>query len=1098
MRNRLRVAALILFLLFAQFAVQAQTSYEGLPISDIEIVLESSRRQETQQQIVKDQFVNIVDGVLGDKFSAVKNREALQALFDSKRVASARIEVVESQTPARSVILRFVIQRTTLVDRARIEVADSVGEKVSEEELLVRLNLLTTNAVVNERAVQQSADAIQTYLRERGFYKARVEFNYKPESLRESRSNVTFQVNPGEQARVGNFEINVKGFDAARVADDLKLKKGEFYSRAKLTADVERIRRELVKDDFLAAKLQDPFPPNYDPETNTVNIKLNGNVNAKVTVRVEDETGKAIKFGERTERQLFPIKREGEIDRSAIEEGVRRLRTKFQEDGYFFANVEAVCSVDPFLAADANIFRNNTNAACDFLDGLNLEGRKIDVVYKVELSRRFKLSAIRIEGTDKLPVEEVKPALQSQEANILGIIPRLGYGRGITSREILDDDDRVVTSLMRELGYRNADVRVRQGVSPTGEDLIITFVVTEGALTRVSEVEINGNTKFSDGELSKELPELAGLPFSRVRTRTGRNRILDVYARNGFIEAKADFAVIELPSANKDEELVKIVYDVTNEGSKNIISRIRVFGNEKTKEKSILDTLVIAPGDVLRADKLTESERNLSQTDAFREITVTTEAAGETADGNARREVIVELLEQQPREIRYGGGVSSDDGASGFFSIRHFNLFGRLYQGGAQVRASRRQQQFQVDFTNPRFLRESDDKFAPLTVSAQFLRDTGITRFFRTTLDRGTFGIVQRLDANGNPIDQFGADTGVPSINRLTFNVETSRTIDRKTRSLLFVRYRFENVTIANFQSLLVAPILQPDRNVRISGLGATFARDTRENCNNKRGLLERIRTGEAGNPCQYNAADPTRGEFLSLDYQLSARFLGGNTSFNRLSATYQRYFQFDSRFGKIVLAGRVILGLSNIFQPRDRNGNGIIDDEDKSLPISERFFGGGSTTLRGFAFEEAGPRRVVVPQGEFRNRDNKPITLNPFTIPIGGNALAVTTFEARVPITNIFQIVPFYEGGNVFRRTSEIFKPRTVAAGDIEAANLRAVWGNTFGLGLRAKTPFGTVAVDYGYLTNPPQFLIPQSAAPPAIYRLQPGHLHFRFTQAF
>jgi hypothetical protein len=54
--------------------------------------------------------------------------------------------------------------------------------------------------------------------------------------------------------------------------------------------------------------------------------------------------------------------------------------------------------------------------------------------------------------------------------------------------------------------------------------------------------------------------------------------------------------------------------------------------------------------------------------------------------------------------------------------------------------------------------------------------------------------------------------------------------------------------------------------------------------------------------------------------------------------------------------------------------------------------------------------------------------------------------------------------------------------------------------LGVRLRLPIGgSFAVDYGYLLNPPEFLVPQAApASPAVYRLRQGQLHFRFAQAF
>jgi outer membrane protein assembly factor BamA len=205
-------------------------------------------------------------------------------------------------------------------------------------------------------------------------------------------------------------------------------------------------------------------------------------------------------------------------------------------------------------------------------------------------------------------------------------------------------------------------------------------------------------------------------------------------------------------------------------------------------------------------------------------------------------------------------------------------------------------------------------------------------------------------------------------------------------------------------------------------------------------------------------------------------------------------------------------LGLANLFNPRDRDGNGTIDEIDRTLPISERFFSGGSTTLRGFNFEEAGPREVVIPEGEFRDSDKNVVFLDPFTVPVGGNALAVLNLEARVPLTRSVQVVPFYDGGNVFRRVGDLFgkdDPTPVPPGDILAAinavNRRAHWTNTVGLGFRFQMPFGgALAVDYGFLLNPPEFLIPQRGpttlfdGTPAIFRLHRGNLHFRITQTF
>jgi outer membrane protein insertion porin family/translocation and assembly module TamA len=101
-------------------------------------------------------------------------------------------------------------------------------------------------------------------------------------------------------------------------------------------------------------------------------------------------------------------------------------------------------------------------------------------------------------------------------------------------------------------------------------------------------------------------------------------------------------------------------------------------------------------------------------------------------------------------------------------------------------------------------------------------------------------------------------------------------------------------------------------------------------------------------------------------------------------------------------------------------------------LPISERYFAGGSTTLRGFDVDEAGP-------------------------PGGGQLLTIENVEYRVPIkTFSFGTLggaAFYDTGNVFERPSDFsFADYTHSAG----------------LGLRFLTPLGPVRFDVGFNLNP------------------------------
>ena len=723
---------------------------------------------------------------------------------------------------------------------------------------------------------------------------------------------------------------------------------------------------------------------------------------------------------ESKQQKLLPIKREGNLDYSILEEGGRRVRLRLQEQGYFFAEVTALCTVTPALPT---MTENGTKETCQNLNPSELDGRTIKVVYDVKLRRRLRLSDIRITGTNKLTIEDILPQLKSRKVSAFAFLPFLGsYGRGFTSTALLEQDQRTVKALMRDLGYRKNNVTVLQGISPTEDNLIITFQVTEGPLTRVAEIEIKGEKAFSEDRLKQELTMVKDAPYSPSQIRADNDQILNLYAREGFIEAEVRPSIDELGMKGGDEQ-IRIVFNVNKEGSKGIIRDIVINGvtgdgsEQETKRAAIRRAVPLYPGEPLRADRITEAERMLYVTDAYRQVLISQQPAGDGPNGTKFYDVIIDVEEKRPRVMDYGGGYSTDLGPLGIFELTNVNFMNKLRTAAMRIRVSQRQQLVRFELLDPRFLQYGKRQFAPLAISLQYLRDSSITRFFRSTIDQGTDGIVQRLDADGNPIDQFGNPVGEPTINRFTFGLETQRVLSQKSHSIIFFRYNYEDVRLRNIESLLLQPILQPDQVVRLSGPGVSFVYDTRQRCERRlpgsiAGEEETIRGGEV---CRYNQTDATRGHFLSADFRVTARALGGNTSFMRFESSYHTYYK-ARRARNTVFAGNLTVGLASLFNPRDLNGNGQVDDFDLLLPISERFFSGGSTTLRGFGYQEAGPRQVIIPMGEFHDSSGNQVGVNPFTVPVGGNAMVVTNLEARVPLTPDIQVVPFYDGGNVFR----------------------------------------------------------------------------------
>ena len=295
--------------------------FEGRLITAIEVAFEGSPPDPPAEA----EFLSIIRMVPNTEFSAVNVRNALQTLFDSERVANARVEVFESGGDARGPIrVRFVIQRQVQIGDVRFEVTPAVGTPISEDELRARVNLTQPGTRLSKQIILRNTDELLVYLRDRGYFNAVVEAT---EQLDPSgtRATVIYRVVPGEQARVRAFEINITGFDPSAVKASLQLQPGTAFTREALGEDTRRVRQAIIDLGYLAPMLEDPRVVR-DAERNEITIALTGAVGPRVTVTVPD-----FPMSEKTARDLLPVKREGNIDQSAIIEGARRLRNSFRK-----------------------------------------------------------------------------------------------------------------------------------------------------------------------------------------------------------------------------------------------------------------------------------------------------------------------------------------------------------------------------------------------------------------------------------------------------------------------------------------------------------------------------------------------------------------------------------------------------------------------------------------------------------------------------------------------------------------------------------------------------------------------------------------------
>ena len=171
----------------------------------------------------------------------------------------------------------------------------------------------------------------------------------------------------------------------------------------------------------------------------------------------------------------------------------------------------------------------------------------------------------------------------------------------------------------------------------------------------------------------------------------------------------------------------------------------------------------------------------------------------------------------------------------------------------------------------------------------------------------------------------------------------------------------------------------------------------------------------------------PTKGQILSLGFKLNGHLFGSDFNYTRLWGDFRTY----QTFGKGVFAYRIMAG-------------GISSaDNSEFIPVEDRFYSGGSNSIRGWSRSELGPKRDS-------------------GTPSGGKSIIESNVEIRYPLIGRLSGVTFLDVGNVWTK-SFTYKMNELAY--------------AAGLGLRIETPIGPIRFDAGLpLWNEkknPQFFI-------------------------
>ena len=612
------------------------------------------------------------------------------------------------------------------------------------------------------------------------------------------------------------------------------------------------------------------------------------------------------------------------------------------------------------------------------------------------------------------------------------------------------DERDAILRLYQSKGFSNASVDIV--VEEVGPSRVrITYVIEEGKKARIRSIKFAGNDTVSNRKLKKSMKTrrawwFLGGTYDEEQFDADLKSILDTYGDYGRLEA----AIANTEFAYRKEGKGLDITIGVNEGPEYRVGELEVAGNTVYDDDEILKLLKVQGGDMHNKGQIEKDAQLITKGHVDSGYLNAQDSLQVTLDRDTKTTHLVHRIEEG--DLKYvqeiditGNSVTRDD------VIRReiLQIPGERFDGSL-LEASQRRLEGTEYFDEVRFTFEDleDDMFSNLLVDVE----EGKTGFFNFGAGYSTeeqFGGYTELRLKNFDLTNPPSFSGGGQQFRLRLHLGTRRTqyslsftdpeilgyplafgVDLSDES-----YTYSGGTDYTEQTqgaqIRLAKILSPFVSVRTALRYRNM--DISDTDLQELSIYERLKGGDTtissiwgiNRTTLDRKYDPSRGSTHDLHLELAG--VGGDNHFVKL--------EHDSTWYKALGEER-----KWVFSYRTREGIAIPYSSPDLLPLSDRFFAGGTSTVRGYDSRDIGPQAK---RYTFFGPDER----------IGGELRLINNAEVKYKLTEMFRLYAFVDAGGVWEDPS-----------DFDFGDVRFGAGIGFGVDI---PKMGPVRVDLGVPLN-------------------------------
>ncbi len=576
------------------------------------------------------------------------------------------------------------------------------------------------------------------------------------------------------------------------------------------------------------------------------------------------------------------------------------------------------------------------------------KNNEVIIEVTVDEGRSGQVKQIRFAGFTK---EEESTILKMINTKRYNLFTSWITGYGIYNEEAVEHDKLIITNFLQDEGYADAKVTINTEESDEGK-IILELAADRGEKYYFNSITFSGNTLFTDEEVRNAILVKEDKPYSPEKLRQTIENLKELYGKRGYIDANIQYELQLVQNKPQYNVSFKI-----EEGEQFRVGVIQVLGNVQTETHVILRESLLVPGEVFNTRLLKATQQRLEAIGYFKSVNVyAIRTPEDKALGTGFRDVVIEVEETTTGNVSLFFGFSSADSIFGGLDLaesnfNHKGLTKFWREGFSSLRGG-------GEYARAKITIGAKQKSYAISWMDPYFKDT----FWRVG-----------IDANYSHSKATSEDY---TINTAGFAVFGSYPINPFLS--YGIRYRFRNSNIHIHKKGPEA--LNEERNSGIvTGVSFNLNYDSTDNIfKPHRGLRSYAEAELAG---VRRHSDEERSFPM-------AKFSYLNTFYYPVWRKGTLKFRGDCRF--LVPFG----------------GNG----KPRNVPISERFFLGGETTVRGYVPYSLGPKLIK----EQKDKETGQVTFVKSNDPTGGLSSVLLSVEYNQELFKLMDAFVFVDGGSI------------------------------------------------------------------------------------